>query len=108
MTNSRDLSPYRTQLENKLSTLKVRLGKVKKDRQKTYQKDFAEQAIERQNDEVLDEIAHETTLSIEQLERALQRMEDGNYGICEQCGEPISDARLAAIPEAGLCINCQD
>ena len=108
MTISRDLTPFRTLLEDKLSTLKERLGKVKKDRQKTYQKDFAEQAIERQNDEVLDEIAHETTLSIQQLERALQRIEDGSYGICEQCGDQISDARLAAIPEANLCINCQE
>ncbi len=38
---------------------------------------------------------------------ALHRMETGAYGICEECEEPISPKRLAALPSAALCIRCQ-
>jgi RNA polymerase-binding transcription factor DksA len=35
---------------------------------------------------------------------ALKRLDEGSYGVCIECGEPIDEARLAAIPEASLCI----
>jgi RNA polymerase-binding transcription factor DksA len=41
-----------------------------------------------------------------QLEHALARLEDGTYGRCEGCGEPISEERLAALPGAARCIGC--
>jgi RNA polymerase-binding transcription factor len=41
-----------------------------------------------------------------QVERALYRMEEGTYGICRECGNPIDDARLKAIPWTRLCIDC--
>lgn len=41
-----------------------------------------------------------------QVERALFRMEEGTYGICRECGQPIDDARLKAIPYTRLCIDC--
>ena len=44
---------------------------------------------------------------LEQVERALARMDKGTYGICERCGEEIDFARLKAIPHATLCIRCQ-
>lgn len=42
-----------------------------------------------------------------QVERALERVDDGDYGICEKCGKPIPAARLAAFPSATLCVNCK-
>ena len=41
-----------------------------------------------------------------QVERALTRMQEGTYGVCRECGKPIDDARLKAIPWTPLCINC--
>ena len=41
------------------------------------------------------------------IDAALARVEKGSYGDCEECGEPISPARLAARPEARLCIECK-
>jgi RNA polymerase-binding transcription factor DksA len=41
-----------------------------------------------------------------QLEHALARLEDGTYGRCEVCGEPVSEERLAALPAAARCIGC--
>jgi DnaK suppressor protein len=38
---------------------------------------------------------------------ALRRMENGTYGICLECDEPIGSRRLEAIPTASLCIRCQ-
>ena len=40
------------------------------------------------------------------LEAALQRMEEGTYGVCEACGRAIEPERLAALPTATLCVVC--
>ncbi len=41
------------------------------------------------------------------LKRALAKFDDGSYGECEECGNPIGFSRLQARPEARLCITCQ-
>ena len=41
-----------------------------------------------------------------QIDAAMLRLADGSYGICEGCGQPISEARLAARPVTTLCITC--
>ncbi len=41
------------------------------------------------------------------IKAALDRIQAGDYGICESCGEPISPKRLHAIPWATLCVRCQ-
>ena len=40
------------------------------------------------------------------IDDALKRIEDGTYGICTNCGRPISEERLEALPWAELCIDC--
>ena len=42
------------------------------------------------------------------LAEALERLRAGEYGVCGVCGEPISPARLRAIPEVTTCVRCQD
>lgn len=44
---------------------------------------------------------------IKKVKEALQRIDDGTYGICEECGEEISLSRLKARPVTRLCINCK-
>lgn len=44
---------------------------------------------------------------INKIEEALQRIEDGNYGVCEECGEEIGVDRLRARPVTTLCIECK-
>jgi DnaK suppressor protein len=41
-----------------------------------------------------------------EVERALQKIEQGSYGVCERCSKPIAEARLEANPTARLCITC--
>ncbi len=95
-------------LTQRLADMEKRLASVTRDITKTLSSDFAEQATERENDDVLEEIARETQISIRHLKAALQRLEDGSYGICVCCGEDISVARLRVIPETTLCVQCAD
>ena len=41
------------------------------------------------------------------VEHALQKFEDGTYGLCDSCGKPIAPARLEALPQASLCLDCK-
>ena len=45
-------------------------------------------------------------LSEQRVARALAKLEDGTYGVCDACGGPIAPARLRAAPESVLCIEC--
>ncbi|MEU3735793.1 TraR/DksA C4-type zinc finger protein [Streptomyces sp. NPDC032198] len=44
---------------------------------------------------------------LEQTERALERLDAGTYGVCENCGNPIGKARMQAFPRATLCMDCK-
>jgi DnaK suppressor protein len=44
---------------------------------------------------------------INQVERALERLDEGSYGWCERCGNAIPVERLAAFPSATLCVSCK-
>ena len=45
---------------------------------------------------------------LQAIEEALERVEHGTYGTCRDCGEPVSDARLTAIPWTRVCIACKE
>lgn len=45
---------------------------------------------------------------LDQVERALKRIDEGTYGTCERCGRPIGKERLEAVPYATMCIACQE
>ncbi|MFE9216251.1 TraR/DksA family transcriptional regulator [Streptomyces lavendulae] len=52
-------------------------------------------------------LAANATSMLEQTERALERLEAGTYGLCENCGQPIGKARMQAFPRATLCVDCK-
>ena len=45
--------------------------------------------------------------SLEGVNRALIKLDNGTYGLCEECGARIDRARLEALPQARYCLNCQ-
>lgn len=96
------------EFQAKLETLEHRLASIKRDQTQEHSSDSAEQAQERENDEVVDAIGSETRVAIAATKAALQRLEDGTYGICENCGADIAPGRLEARPEATLCIKCAE
>src|SRR5205823_14553437 len=63
--------------------------------------DVASETFEREKDfSILEQIEAE----LADVERALHRLDEGTYGICEACHEPIADERPVALPAAGLCV----
>ncbi|NOY55989.1 MAG: TraR/DksA family transcriptional regulator [Actinobacteria bacterium] len=44
---------------------------------------------------------------VRMVDRALAKMDEGTYGTCDRCGEPIPEARLEARPESVLCVECK-
>ncbi|MCC7463671.1 MAG: TraR/DksA family transcriptional regulator [Gammaproteobacteria bacterium] len=68
--------------------------------------DFADQATQRENDEVLAKIGESADAELAQLRRALERLDRGVYETCACCGEAIPVARLNAVPYADRCADC--
>ena len=66
--------------------------------------DLGDEMFERSKDVALRDNAH---ILLEQVEDALDRFEDGTYGVCDSCGSDIPMERLEAMPSAALCIKCQ-
>lgn len=52
-------------------------------------------------------LANNTRHLLIQTQRAMVRIRDGSYGVCEGCGNPIGKARLLAFPRATLCMSCK-
>lgn len=67
---------------------------------------FPEQAVERQNDDVLRSLLAEAEHGLQEVAHARARLAEGRYGICSGCGATIAPARLAALPTAELCLDC--
>ena len=45
---------------------------------------------------------------LQAIEEALHRIDQGTFGVCRDCGEPIAEARLTAIPWTRVCISCKE
>ncbi|MGJ7457286.1 TraR/DksA family transcriptional regulator [Halomonas sp. MA07-2] len=71
-------------------------------------KDMEEQAIELQNDEVVDALEREAEQELRQVMHALARIADGEGDLCEVCEEPIAPGRLDAVPFTTLCRQCAE
>jgi DnaK suppressor protein len=93
-------------LEARLVTLGARIEGIKDELRAAPNPDFEEQATEAEGDEVLEGLEESVLTEITQIRAALKRMQEGTYGECVQCGEPIAKKRLEAIPHATLCITC--
>ncbi len=64
-------------------------------------------ALASAQDELNSQLAEAESRELMQIERALERFEDGSYGVCEVTGKPIPLARLRALPYATMCIEAQ-
>lgn len=71
-------------------------------------KDLEEQALETQNDEVVDRLEQEAKEELAQVDRALARIDAQVGDRCEECGDPIAVERLAALPYTTRCKDCAD
>ena len=69
--------------------------------------DMIDAALDSAQDEISSQLAEVESRELSHIETALERMRQGDYGICEGCGEAIPLARLQALPYATMCIQCQ-
>jgi len=89
--------------------LKERVERVQRDLGRTREplpRDSADAAIALENDEVLLAIEQSAMGELRGIERALGRLEDGTFALCESCGAEIDTERLAVVPYSMLCRRC--
>jgi DnaK suppressor protein len=86
------------------ASLDDELGEIGSGASDNHLADTAGVAYDRELDLGLEEGAQQT---VDEIDAALARIEDGSYGSCENCGKPIGEDRLRAIPWARLCIDDQ-
>ena len=69
--------------------------------------DFKDVAAE-ETRAVIDEVTHAHAVEeLAQVAAALRRVDEGSYGLCQDCGEPIDERRLRALPATAFCTACQ-
>lgn len=95
-------------LERLSSDYLQRAAALRRDLAREHEHDSAEQAQERQNDDVLRGLLIEAEEELRRVGLARQRLAQGRYGECQRCGEPIEEARLRAMPAAEYCVACAD
>jgi len=96
----------RQQLEDRLKELEARLHRIEDSLDTPHAEDFGDMATEREEDEVLEDLGVAGQQEIRMIRAALERIEDGTYGVCVNCGEEIAEERLDVVPHAPRCRNC--
>lgn len=100
-----DLSAIQAKLHSKVRRLQAHMSAIEEHLATPGDSDSQKNAVESEDDEVLDRIESVTESEIQQVELALQRLTAGMYGQCAQCGKAIGTSRLAALPAATRCID---
>ena len=101
-----DLERARASLLAERARLLTELGEpIESPGQMTYgsQAAAASHVFEQQRDLALRD---RSRVELQRIENALRKLDEGKYGTCESCGQPIAPERLEAIPWAPLCIDC--
>lgn len=105
-----DLDAVRKELEARRDDIRARVATLAKRPERGASQGFGKrigdgtvEAISRFN-----EIGVGTSLEagLERTERALAKLDEGTYGRCDNCGQPIAEKRLRAMPDVVLCIDC--
>ncbi len=101
-----DLELWRGTILKRLDELGVRMHHIESELGEPKPSDLQDQAIDLEDDEVLESLGHVAQKEVALLKSALSRIEDKTYGVCLSCGEDISIERLKAVPYAPLCKKC--
>jgi DnaK suppressor protein len=112
--SAKELAEVRTELDEQSRELRSEISEAQESWDQL-QRDGGDGAGDDQADAGTKTFEREHELSLAnnsrdllaQVERALERLADGTYGVCENCGNPIEKARLKAFPRATLCVTCK-
>lgn len=104
-----DVATYKTKLLSLRDEITSRINAIEKDlrhEEQAIEKDFAEQATQLENDEVLNSLDNEAKATVMEINKALLRIENNTYGTCTACNENIDEHRLAITPYVSMCVPC--
>ncbi len=101
-----DVNKMKQVLMDRRQILSVKAEEIEGELRTPGDPDFAEQATAAEGDEVLEGLENSALLEISKINAALARIENGTYGACTTCEEPVGDKRLETIPHAAQCISC--
>ena len=103
------IEPIRSRLLARRDELATRASLAAADLRREHEPlsaDFSEQAVQRENDEVLQGISDAARSELAGIDRALRRIDSGEYFNCVRCGGTIEASRLEAVPHADRCATC--
>lgn len=108
--NDLDLTAVRRELESRREQTRERLGVLSARPELGTAQGFGKRIGDGTTEAVsrLTDIGVGDSLErvLERTERALAKLDDGTYGLCDSCGDPIPAGRLRALPEGVLCLKC--
>ena len=104
--NGRSDDAIRAELNAKKQELSQRLERITANLQRGFDADSKEMAKELEDSEVVDALGNEARAEIAKISSALVRLDNGRYGTCKECSEPIEVDRIKAYPNADECIDC--
>jgi RNA polymerase-binding transcription factor DksA len=105
----KEYEEVRSHLLEMLEELDDRLAKITSDvkhENVPIEQDFEEFITQSENDEVIDYLGNAARAERDRVQQAIARIDSGEYGTCELCGEPIRKERLAAVPYSSMCVKC--
>ena len=97
---------YQRILKARKAELKNRLSRIEQDFTTPRNPDDDDRAVERNTDEVLEELGEAGDKELVAIDAALARIDAGTFGICAKCGQPIAERRLGTVPHTPLCQAC--
>ena len=106
-----DTNTIEKRLKEKRDELLARAEKLHQDvhqRPEPYNKNLSDQALELENLDVLLELDREARQELKLVLEAINRIENNQYGQCQECGRTIDPQRLEALPYTDRCISCAE
>ena len=109
--DKKTLEQYKKKLEEKRRELSEAYTKNRhygRESDEGGTQDLADKASSSYTKEFLYSLSNTEKSILEEVQHAIERMDDGEYGSCMECGEKISKKRLDAVPWARFCVPCQE
>ena len=107
----KETEKYRRALVEKKDSLSQEMVKNKDAGQENSEEitqDIADKASSSYTKEFLFSLSDGERVLLQQIDQALARVEEGNYGLCTNCGNPIPEKRLEAVPWTPYCVDCME
>ena len=96
----------KAELEARRGVLLSRIEEIGQELDAHDSKDWEELAVEREADEVLEDLCLSAQHELRMIEAALKRVDEGEYGYCVKCGSQIAEERLEVLPATPFCKDC--